>query len=67
MSDKRPMSATEYRCILQRLDLTQLAAARLFGYTDRTSRTFARIGVSRAWAIVIRAYAHGKLDQADLH
>jgi hypothetical protein len=43
------MTAAQYRDALSRLGLTQMAAARLLGIDDRTSRRWAQYGTHGPW------------------
>jgi hypothetical protein len=48
------MTAAQYRDALSRLGLTQMAAARLLGIDDRTSRRWAQYGTHGTSEILLR-------------
>lgn len=50
-----PMSADEYRTILERLGWTHAQAAAALGVTERTSFNYARRGAPKAVALALRA------------
>ena len=61
------MTANQYRAALERLELTQVGAARLLGVGERTSRRWAEEGnVSSTAAIVLRAMLAGRLSVEDV-
>ena len=62
------MTATEYSTILARLDLSQVAAARLLGIGDRTSRRYAAgdAEIPEPTAILLRLLARGVVSVADV-
>ena len=49
--DYRQMDADEYRTAIDKLGLSQLAAARMLYIADRTSRAFA-LGETKVWPVV---------------
>jgi hypothetical protein len=63
----RQMSREEFRKILRRQNWTHAEVAKILGVSERTIRTFARVGVTRPWAIILRAYLAGKINGSDLH
>lgn len=60
------MTANQYRAALERLDLTQVGAARLLGVNDATSRRWARFGVTGTAAILLRLLMAGKIKAKDI-
>ena len=62
------MTAAEYSTILARLDLSQVAAARLLGIGDRTSRRYAAgdAEIPEPTAILLRLLARGVVSVADV-
>jgi hypothetical protein len=61
------MTPAQYRDALARLDLTQVAAARLLGIDDRTSRRWAQYGTHGPSEILLRLLLTGRLRPADIH
>jgi hypothetical protein len=61
------MTAAQYRDALSRLGLTQMAAARLLGIDDRTSRRWAQYGTHGTSEILLRLLLTGRLRPADIH
>src|ERR1700745_293527 len=66
-SHYRDMTPSHYRDALARLGLTQGAAARLLGIGDRTSRRWARYGLSGPAVILLRLLLTRRITQNDLH
>ncbi len=60
------MTAKQYRAALADLGLTQVAAARLLGVNDATSRRWAAHGVTGTAAILLRLLATGKVAIEDV-
>lgn len=60
------MTANQYRAALDRLELTQVGAARLLGVNDVTSRRWARHGVTGTAEILFRLLVAGKITVADV-
>lgn len=60
------MTANQYRSALDRLGLTQVGAARLFGVNEATSRRWAAGGVHGTVEILLRLMLAGKITQADI-
>ena len=63
----REMTPSRYRDALARLGLTQVAAARLLGIGDRTSRRWARYGLSGPAVILLRLLLTRRISQNDIH
>jgi hypothetical protein len=61
------MTPTQYRDALARLGLTQVAAGRLLGVGDRTSRRWARHGVHGAAVILLRLLLAGRITPSDIN
>lgn len=61
------MTPAQYREALARLSLTQVAAARLLGVQDRTSRRWARQGVRGAAVILLRLLLAGRITPKDIN
>jgi hypothetical protein len=61
------MSPAQFRDALTRLGLTQVAAARLLGIDDRTSRRRARYGTHGTSEILLRLLMTGRIRPADIH
>jgi hypothetical protein len=57
------MTPAQYRDALARLDLTQVAAARLLGINDRTSRRWAQYGAHGTSEILLRSCCPPRLQQ----
>jgi hypothetical protein len=55
------MTPAQYRDALARLDLTQVAAARLLGINDRTSRRWAQYGAHGTSEILLRLLLTGRI------
>ena len=66
-SQYRDMTPSHYRDALARLGLTQVAAARLLGIGDRTSRRWARYGLSGPAVILLRLLLTRRITQNDIH
>jgi hypothetical protein len=60
------VTANQYRAALDKLELTQVGAAQLFGVGDRTSRRWAEDGVDGTAAILLRLMVEGKISVADV-
>lgn len=60
------MTANQYRAVLNRLGLTQAAAATLLQIGERTARRWAREGVEGTAVIVLRLLDTGKITAADV-
>ena len=62
------MTAAEYSTILARLDLSQVAAARLLGIGDRTSRRYAAgdAEIPEPTAILLHLLAAGVVTAAEI-
>ena len=62
------MTANQFRTALNRLDLTQVGAARLLGADDRTARRWAldERPVPPAAAILLRLLLAGKISVKDI-
>ena len=62
------MTANQYRAALDRLGLSQVGAARLFGAGERTSRHWASgdRAVPEAVAILLRLMLAGKITAEDI-
>lgn len=60
------MTANQYRAALEKLDLSQVGAARLFGVNEATSRRWARYGVTGTTAILLRLLVKGKVTVKDV-
>lgn len=60
------MTANQYRAALDRLGLSQVGAAALFGVNDKTSRNWARNGVHGTVEILLRLMVAGKVTEADI-
>lgn len=63
------MTHTEFRGALDRLGLSQIRAAKLFGVTDRASRSWA-LGenkIPQSVAILLRLLTAGKITLLDLN
>jgi hypothetical protein len=60
------MTAKQYRDALDRLGLSQIAAAKLFRVDARTSRRWAQYGVTGAVEILMRLLLAGKIKLHDL-
>ena len=61
------MTPAQYRDALSRLGLTQMAAARLLGINDRTSRRWAQYGTHGPSEILLRLLPTGRLRPAHIH
>jgi hypothetical protein len=61
------MTPAQYRDALSRLDLTQVAAARLLGIDDRTSRRWAQYGTHGPSEILVRLLLTGRIKPADIY
>jgi hypothetical protein len=61
------LSPAQYRDVLDRLGLTQVAAARLFAVGDRTSRRWARDGLRGTPEILLRLLLAGRIKPDDIH
>jgi hypothetical protein len=61
------MTPPQYRDALARLSLSQLAAARLLGVGDRTSRRWARQGVNGTAVILLRLLLAGRITPNDIN
>lgn len=62
------MTQAQFRAVLKRLGLSQVAAAKLFGGDERTFRRYA-LGEARipaALAILLRLMESGKIDANDI-
>lgn len=62
------MNQMQFRAALERLKLSQVAAARLFGGDERTFRRYA-LGEARipvALVILLRLLEQGTIDSADI-
>lgn len=60
------MTANQFRAALDRLDLTQVGAARLLGVNDTTVRRWARHGVEGTAVILLRLLLAKKISIADV-
>lgn len=60
------MTATQFRAALDRLDLSQVGAARLFQVSDKTARNWAREGVNGTVVILLRLMLAGKVAIKDV-
>jgi transcriptional regulator with XRE-family HTH domain len=62
------MTATQFREALERLGLSQIGAARLFGADARTARRWAlgEVGVPPTVAILLRLMLRGKVTAAEI-
>lgn len=60
------MTANQYRAALDKLGLTQVGAARLFGVNDVTSRRWAKSGVTGTAVILLRLLLDGKITVEDV-
>jgi hypothetical protein len=60
------MTSKQYRDALDRLGLSQVAAAKLFRVDARTSRRWAKGGVTGAAEILLRLLIAGKIKLQDL-
>lgn len=60
------MTANQYRTALERLGLSQVGAARLFGVNDTTSRRWAAEGVNGVVVILLRLMVAGKVSKTDV-
>lgn len=60
------MTSNQYRAALDKLGLTQVGAARLFGVNDTTSRRWAASGVTGTVEILLRLMLAGKITLADI-
>lgn len=60
------MTANQYRAALEKLGLTQVGAARLFGVNEVTGRRWAKDGVSGTAVILLRLLLAGKITQKDI-
>lgn len=60
------MTANQFRAALDKLGLSQLAAARLFKVSEKTARNWAREGVSGTVVILINLLIKGKITQKDI-
>lgn len=62
MEQAKPMTTEEYRAALDKLGMSQAAAARLFTVSDRTSRRWALGGsIPMGTAIVLRLMVKKKI------
>lgn len=62
-----PMTASEYRAVLEALELTQAAAGLILGITVRQSQRYAAGSqIPKLVAVVLRLLLRGKLKLADL-
>jgi hypothetical protein len=60
------MTANQFRSALDRLGLTQVGAAKLFGVNDTTVRRWARHGVEGTAVILLRLMVAGKITAEDI-
>ncbi len=62
------VNSTQLRRALERLELSQTGAARLFGVTDRTVRTWAsgQGRIPESIAILLRLMLQGKVTAEDI-
>lgn len=60
------MTANQYRAALDKLGLSQVGAARLFGVEDTTSRRWARFGVFGTTEILLKLLLAGKITAKDI-
>lgn len=60
------MTANQYRAALEKLDLSQVGAAKLFGVGERTSRRWAEEGVTGTAEIVLKLMLKGKISANDV-
>lgn len=60
------MTSTQYRAALDKLGLSQVGAARLFQISEKTSRNWAREGVTGTAAILLRLMVSGKVSAKDI-
>jgi hypothetical protein len=61
------MTPAQYRDAIAHLGLTQVAAGRLLGIDDRTSRRRARTGVRGTCEILLRLLLTGRITPADIN
>ena len=63
-----PMSALEFRGILARLELSQLAAAQLLGVSHRSAQGWAlgQVQIPAATAILLRLLADGVISDRQI-
>lgn len=61
-----PVTANQYRAALDRLGLSQIGAAKLFGVGDRTSRRWAEHGVTGTAEILLRLLQLGIVKIGDI-
>jgi DNA-binding transcriptional regulator YiaG len=61
------MSPAQYRDVLTRLGLTQVAAARLLGIGERTSRRWEQSGIHGTSETLLRLLLTGRIKPADIH
>jgi len=60
------MTANQYRAALDKLGLSQVGAARLLGVAEKTSRNWARYGVTGTAATLLHLMQSGKVTQEDI-
>ena len=60
------MTPNQYRAALDKLELTQVGAARLFGVNEATSRRWAAEGTEGTVVILLRLMLAGKITAADI-
>lgn len=60
------MTANQFRAALDRLELSQLGAARLFNVSEKTARNWAREGVNGTVVILLKLLVAGKITQKDI-
>jgi hypothetical protein len=61
------MTPAQYRHAIAHLGLSQVAAARLLGIGDRTSRRWARYGIHGTSEILLRLLLTGRITPADIN
>ena len=61
------LTSVQYRDALTHLGLTQVAAGRLLGASDRTSRRWARNGTHGAAVILLRLSLARKITPSDIN
>ncbi len=62
----KPLSPTQYRALLAKLELSQVRCAHLLGVAEFTSRRWAANGAVGTAAIVLRLLMAGKITISDL-
>jgi hypothetical protein len=60
------MTANQFRAVLDRLKLSQLGAAKLFGVGERTARRWAEVGTTGPVSILLRLMVAGKVSVRDV-